>query len=119
MKVETTPHFVEIIQNTLNDFINQGLIFLEDLEILQEIIDTKKISLVGATSIYQIIDTRKKNIKLVKKLTDTETFKIVNKEHKYLENYLNKHFKNDLEYYYSHNMEATNVIGSVSLNEVA
>jgi len=89
---EITPRFLECLRNTISDFENQGDENLQELNALRYILTNKYVNVLSASAIYDIIKGRKQNIKQCKKMTDSETFKIVGKEHEYMENFLNKFF---------------------------
>jgi len=89
--IKLTPRFLEIIENTYNDLRTQYN--QEDLYFLTHILDKKFINVLHAKDLYDLIESRKNNIKFIKKNQDRKTFKIINKEHKYLEYFLNKYFK--------------------------
>ncbi len=115
MAVETNPHFLELVKNTLEDFQKQSF-QSEETRALQEIYMTKKVDLLTATCLYTIIENRKSNISFVKKNQDKATFKLINKEHKYMENFLNRFFINNLEIIGSH---ITGFVSVKDMEEVA
>jgi hypothetical protein len=112
MLIEITPHFLECVRNTYNDLTEQGNIS-EETEALRDIITNNRITVVSATAIYTLIAVRKANIKYVKKHQDRATFKIINKEHKYMNDFLDRFFINGLTYANNH------LLGYVSISEVA
>jgi len=114
-KIKPTPFFIEIIKNTIIDFENLSS-NNEEIETLQNIINSDNVNLYSSYCVYNILDLRKMNLKTVKKLQDKETFKIINKEHKYLRSFLDKYFINNIKYL--KHSEGYNASGSVSYKEM-
>jgi len=112
MLIETTPHFLECVINTYNDLLEQDFIS-EETEALRDIVLNRRITVISATALYTLIIVREANIKYIKKNQDKASFKIVNKEHRYMKNYLDKFFSNGLT------LHRNEIFGYVSISEVA
>lgn len=112
--IKLTPHFIKCVENTISDFLEQNM-FFEDMVYLKDIVDSKKITLMSATAIYTLVRIRNANYKYIKKYQDKKTFDIINKEHKYMKESLDKYFSNNLESsYYGDDL---NVTGFVSYKQ--
>ena len=90
--IETNPHFLELVKNTLEDFQRQN-VQNEGTKVLEEICMTKEVNLQTAIGLYTIMEMRKANISYVKKNSDIYSFQVVNEEHKYMDRFLNRFFK--------------------------
>lgn len=107
-KIIPTKRFLKCVKNTINDLKVQNY---EDIKYLREIVRTNNVNLTSAMTLYEIIEIRKKNYHLIASLQDKESFKIVNKEHRDMEKFLNAHFISHLEIY------GTRIFGHVSFRE--
>jgi hypothetical protein len=104
-----TKKFIRYVKNTINDLKGQRY---ENIKFLRELIRTNNVSLFGAVTLYEIIEIRKEHIQYIAKVQDKQSFNIVNKEHYYMEKFLDAHFINGLEIYGNH------ICGCVSYKEV-
>lgn len=98
-KITPTKRFLKCIKNTINDLKVQSY---EDINILKEIVSTNNVNLISATTVYEIIEVRKKNIDFIASMQDKQSFKIINREHRDMELFLNAHFINNIEINYNH-----------------
>ena len=85
--------FVALVKNTKNDFLQNSTINEDIVDALSEVIDTKRLSIISASKIIQIIETRKDNLEYIRDIQDNYSFELVNEEHRYMENFINKYFK--------------------------
>lgn len=91
MKI-TDRKFLKYVKNTKNDLLQNPFSEAEVINCLKEIYNKKEITLFTVQYLYIIIEARKENFNYIKSIQDKESFEIVNKEHRYLEKFLNRYF---------------------------
>lgn len=84
--------FLALVKNTRKDLLQYSSINEDIIGALSEIIETKKLSLINVSKIIEIIEARKTNLEYIRSIQDKYSFDLVNEEHKYMENFINKHF---------------------------
>jgi len=107
--ITATKRFIKCVKNTIKDLKEQDY---QDIKYLREIVRTKKVNLISATTLYEIIELRKEYIHFIASQQDIHSYKIVNKEHNDMELFLDAHFINGLEVY------GNRITGHVSYREV-
>ena len=82
--------FLTYLKNTIEDFIrsNNG----EMVENLFPIYRDRKLSLLNIRYLVELLLTREENLDSLALQQDKKTYDLINKEHKYMKNYLNKWF---------------------------
>lgn len=85
--------FLKYVRNTIQDLMQHKQKEINIIGKLKEIYSNQELTLFNRESIYLIIKVRKENLNFIKSIQDRESFNIVNKEHKYMEKFLNKYFK--------------------------
>ncbi len=93
MKKVQDKKFLKFVKNTIDDLIKTLPLTNEMIMYLKEIYNEKELTIINVQSLYIIIETRKENMEYIKSIQDLGTFKIINKEHKYMESFINKYFK--------------------------
>lgn len=84
--------FLKCVRNTIQDLIQHKQKEINIIGKLKEIYNNQELTLFNREAIYLIIKVRKENLNFIKLIQDRESFNIVNKEHKYMEKFLNKYF---------------------------
>lgn len=85
--------FIALIKNTKTDLLQNISVNEEIMDSLNEIINTKKLTLFSALQVSLIINKRKENIDYIKNIQDEYSFKLVNEEHKYMDKFLRNYFE--------------------------
>ncbi len=95
--------FLKYVKNTIEDLNKNNY---DEIEFLYNIYNTKALTLQNAETLYTIIHIRKQNLEYAKTMQDEYSFVLINKEHRYMEKYLNKYFKFDVLNYSETNIQA-------------
>ena len=95
MNITLTPKFLECLKNTFEDYITQGMMS-DEISSIFEMYATKTITVASASALYTILKVRSANLKYVKKTQHKIFVKTVSKEHKYMRNFLDKYFNDNL-----------------------
>lgn len=75
--------FIQVIKNTYQDF--KSMNNKEMIETLQKVLKEKELCMGSISLLIELIESRKMDLDLIKKIQDSETFKTINQEHKVIE----------------------------------
>lgn len=113
--IQNDKKFFKYVRNTYNDLIQ--IEKSDTTKSLKKIIDTKSISLLGSQELYTVIKIREELIELIKDVQDKKTFKIVNKEHRYMKSVLDRYFIENLTVSKGRIDGSISVVGSISVRD--
>lgn len=84
--------FLKYVKNTIEDLEIQGVDF-QQLKGLRDIYKSKELKLTNVSDLYEVIYIRKQNYEYIKSFQDKYSFDLINNEHRFMEQYLDKNFK--------------------------
>ena len=84
--------FLALVKNTIDDLLQIESSPISILEQLQNIVNTKTLTLLNVQGLFRIIETRKEQMNFIKLIQDSYSFNLINEEHIYMENFISQYF---------------------------
>ncbi|WP_323591055.1 hypothetical protein [Aliarcobacter butzleri] len=84
--------FLALVKNTIDDLLQIESSPIGILEQLQNIVNTKTLTLLNVQGLFRIIETRKEQMNCIKLIQDSYSFNLINEEHIYMENFISQYF---------------------------
>lgn len=84
--------FLALVKNTIDDLLQIESSPISILEQLQNIVNTKTLTLLNVQGLFRIIETRKEQMNFIKLIQDSSSFNLINEEHIYMENFISQYF---------------------------
>ncbi len=84
--------FLALVKNTIDDLLQIESLPISILEQLQNIVNTKTLTLLNVQELYKVIETRKEKKDFIRLIQDSYSFNLINEEHIYMENFISQYF---------------------------
>ena len=92
MNNKKSRKFLALVKNTIDDLLQIESSPISILEQLQNIVNTKTLTLLNVQGLFRIIETRKEQMNFIKLIQDSYSFNLINEEHIYMENFISQYF---------------------------